>query len=55
MSKRRITLLPILFRKDHFDLGNDLSTMKMTLGQQNNTINGFFRQNHMKKRYYTCS
>ena len=33
----------------HFDLGHDLSTLKMTLDQQNNTINGFFRQNHIKK------
>ena len=39
----------------HFDHENDLSTLKMTLDQENNTINGFFRQNHMKKRYYTCS
>ena len=39
----------------HFDLGNDISTLKSTLDQQNNTINGFFRQNRMKKRYYTCS
>ena len=38
-----------------FDLGNALSALKMTLDHQNKTINGFFRQNPTKKRYYTCS
>ena len=37
-----------------FDLGNALSSLKITLDHQNNTINGFFRQNPTKKRYYTC-
>ena len=36
---------------DHFDL----TTLRMTLNPQNNTINGFFDQNPMKKRYYTYS
>ena len=32
-----------------FDRGNALSALKMTLDHQNNTINGFFRQNPTKK------
>ena len=33
----------------HFDLGIDLTTLKMTLNPQNNTINGYSSQNPMKK------
>ena len=47
-----------------FYLRNDLLTLKISLDRQNNTTNGFFRQNRIningcfrqnpkKKRYYT--
>ena len=32
-----------------FDLASDFSTLKMTLEQQNNTINGFFRKKSHEK------
>ena len=37
----------------HFDLGIDLTTLRMILNPQNNTINGFSDQIPIKKRYYT--
>ena len=66
-TKKRLTLhkkellhfflffFPKIINFLHFDLGIDLTTLKMTLNPQNNTINKFSSQNHTRKRYYTCS
>ena len=38
----------------HFDEGIDITTLKMTLNSEKNTINVISSQNLMKKRYYAC-
>ena len=37
------------------DLEVDLLTLKMTSNSQNNSMNGCFTQNHIERRYLTCS
>ena len=54
------TILKIFLFHNRFfnlevDLEVDLLTLKMTSNFPNNSMNGGFIQNHIERRYHTCS